>query len=115
MIENNEFDTIYHEHYSYYTVKSMDTLCNRAGVFLVDVIKHPIHGNSYIFVISTNNTRSSVVDEMITYENNIGLSQEITYKKYADSAIKLAQDFHNIIENMKNMRSIVMNMYSIVI
>ena len=39
---------------------------------------------------------------MITYENNIGLSQEITYKKYADSAIKLAQDFHNIIENMKN-------------
>ena len=102
MIENNEFDTIYHEHYSYYTVKSMDTLCNRAGVFLVDVIKHPIHGNSYIFIISKNNIRSSVVDEMIIYENNIGLNKEITYKNYADSAIHLACHFKNSVENIKN-------------
>ena len=52
MIMNCEFDTIYHEHLSFYNIKSMDALCRRAGLNLVEVLKHPIHGNSYIFVIS---------------------------------------------------------------
>jgi 2-polyprenyl-3-methyl-5-hydroxy-6-metoxy-1,4-benzoquinol methylase len=102
MIENNEFDTIYHEHYSYYTVKSIDALCVRAGVVLVDVIKHPIHGNSYIFVISKNNNRSNIVDEIIAHEDAIGLSDESTYKTYADSAERIANEFKNIVDDIKS-------------
>ena len=48
MILNDEFDTIYHEHISFYNIKSMMFLCNRAGLNLIDVIKTPIHGTSYI-------------------------------------------------------------------
>jgi len=101
MIENNEFDTIYHEHYSYYNVKSIDALCRRAGLVLVDVIKHPIHGNSYIFVISKSNNRSKTVDEMIDHENAIGLNDESTYKTYADSAVRIANEFKTIVADTK--------------
>jgi len=101
MIENNEFDTIYHEHYSYYTVKSMDALCKRAGLYLVDVITHPIHGNSYIFVISKINNRSNLVEEMISHEKKIGLTDLSTYERYADSAIRIANEFRNTLLDIK--------------
>lgn len=52
MLENGEFDTIYHEHISFYSIKSFQTLVKRAGLYLVDCVRHPIHGMSYIFVLS---------------------------------------------------------------
>ena len=52
MCKNNEFDTIYHEHVNYFNVNSMKVLSDRAGLKLHKVIKNPIHGTSYIFVIT---------------------------------------------------------------
>ena len=51
MYKNNEFDTIYHEHISFFTIKSMIVAANNAGASVVNVYKHPIHGVSYIFEI----------------------------------------------------------------
>lgn len=102
MILNNEFDTIYHEHYSYYNVKSMDTLCKRAGVFLVDVITHPIHGTSYIFVISTKNNPSHTVKKMIEEEGSNGLYDLHRYEKYSSLAKKIGEDFKSTIIDLKN-------------
>jgi SAM-dependent methyltransferase len=102
MILNNEFDTIYHEHYSYYNVKSMDTLCKRAGVFLVDVIAHPIHGTSYIFVISTKNTPSNTVKKMIEDERLNGLHELGRYQKYSSLAKKIGEEFNSSVNYLKN-------------
>ena len=52
MVLNNEFDTIYHEHINFFNANSMNELAKRAGLNLIDVIKTPIHGNSYVFVLS---------------------------------------------------------------
>lgn len=52
MVLRGEFDTIYHEHISYYNAYSMKCLAERAGLYLVDVVKTPIHGTSYIFVLA---------------------------------------------------------------
>lgn len=51
MIRNGEFDTIYHEHISYFTINSMSVLCNRLGVVLDNVDIVPMHGVSYLFEI----------------------------------------------------------------
>ena len=51
MCKNKEFDTIYHEHINFFNVQSMKVLVNRAGLKLHKVIKNPIHGTSYIFII----------------------------------------------------------------
>lgn len=108
MVQNNEFDTIYHEHYSYYTVKSMDALCKRSGLFLIDVLEHPIHGNTYIFVLSKTNNRSPIVDIMISREDQAGMSNLYTYLKYANKANKTAHKFKQVIDNLKS------NGYSVV-
>lgn len=54
MTKNNEFDTIYHEHLSFYSIESFKRLSRRAGLTLIDVKRVPIHGNSHVFVLSKN-------------------------------------------------------------
>ena len=51
MCKNYEFDTIYHEHISFFNIKSMMSLLKRAKLQLDNVIKDPIHGSSYIFIV----------------------------------------------------------------
>lgn len=83
MIKNNEFDTIYHEHISFYNINSMNELCKRASLNLIDVTKCPLHGNSYIFVISKYASRSANIENLIDMERKVGLLTEEKYKEYA--------------------------------
>jgi 2-polyprenyl-3-methyl-5-hydroxy-6-metoxy-1,4-benzoquinol methylase len=88
MIRNNEFDTIYHEHISFFNVKSMNELCKRAGLHLLDVQYMPIHGTSYVFVISKNpEIRDSFledkIEQLIMIEEKAGVYDEATYERYA--------------------------------
>lgn len=52
MIEGGQFDTIYHEHLSFFSPHSMLAILERAGLYLHDIVKTSIHGNSWVFVIS---------------------------------------------------------------
>lgn len=103
MVQNGEFDTIYHEHYSYYNVKSMKAICDRAGLFLIDVMTHPIHGNTYIFVLSNTNTPSNSVKEMISAEDRLGMSDPKTYENYAFVAKQIAKKFKSAVDEMKSL------------
>lgn len=51
MLANAEFDTVYHEHVSYFTQWSMSALAQRAGLKVVNLQIHPIHGNSIIYTM----------------------------------------------------------------
>jgi len=46
LIDKLEFDTIYHEHFSYYSVSAATGLCARHGLVIADVEHVPIHGGS---------------------------------------------------------------------
>jgi 2-polyprenyl-3-methyl-5-hydroxy-6-metoxy-1,4-benzoquinol methylase len=81
MILNNEFDTIYHEHISFFNIQSMDKLCKRAGLYLVDVKLMPIHGTSFVFIIRKKNDGD--VSSLIEVERNNGLYNPNTYIEYA--------------------------------
>ena len=102
MIKHSEFDNIYHEHYSYYSVHSMKTLCERSGMYLIDVLVHPIHGNSYIFVISPTSKQSDRVELAIQEERDAGLYESAIYSKYAADAIQISLDAKAKIDSMRN-------------
>lgn len=56
MVKYGQFDTIYHEHISFFNVTSMAALVKQSGLYLQDVLKTSIHGTSYVFVLSKNPT-----------------------------------------------------------
>lgn len=101
MILNGDFDTIYHEHLSFYNIKSMNELCKRAGVNLIDVVKHPIHGTSYIFVISKTRARPAYISLLIQEETDYGLYSDETYTEYADNCVFTMQNLMNCIESLR--------------
>ncbi|MGD0857053.1 MAG: class I SAM-dependent methyltransferase [Dehalococcoidia bacterium] len=49
--EGLHYDSIYHEHLCYYTLKSVEKLLNQYDLFVVDIIKSPISGGSLILYI----------------------------------------------------------------
>ena len=81
MIVNNEFDTTYHEHISFYNTKSMKTLVERNGLFLNRVLDAEIHGHSYIFEIGkvSNLETNVIVDKYLKEEEDKGIYNEQTY------------------------------------
>ena len=61
----------------------MFKLAQRAGLHLVDVVKAPIHGNSYIFVLSLNNSRQHHVQNIIAME--APLFNQHLYQQWRDT------------------------------
>jgi cyclopropane fatty-acyl-phospholipid synthase-like methyltransferase len=94
MIKNNEFDTIYHEHISFYNINSMNELCKRMSLYLIDVTKCPLHGTSYIFTISKDATkaRPAHIQNLIDMEKFSGLLSKETYVDYANKCKEVAND-----------------------
>jgi 2-polyprenyl-3-methyl-5-hydroxy-6-metoxy-1,4-benzoquinol methylase len=102
MVLNNEFDTIYHEHLSFFNTKSMKTLVERCGLVLSDVFKTDIHGTSYVFVITKKDLGKTGVQEMLEFEQKNGLYDVLTYPQYALKCYKATHNLKNKLQKLKN-------------
>lgn len=96
MVVNGEFDTIYHEHISFYNAYSMRALVERAGLFLVDVFKTPIHGTSYVFVVSKRDLNYIEVSAFIERERQIITTEAI--HKWANNVQQFVVDFNGVLD-----------------
>jgi len=101
MIGNNEFDTIYHEHVSFFSTKSMKTILEKCKFFLNNVSVYKIHGLSYVFEASkTKHNDKDLLNN--TFEKEMGLYNLSTYEKFAENAEKIAYDFKSTIDTHRN-------------
>jgi hypothetical protein len=102
MIVNDEFDTIYHEHISFFNIKSMKALAERAGLFLIDVVKTPIHGISYIFVLGRDEEQAQRVNNLLAMEQMQGLYTDDTYAHWAANTLRLVDELKVFVELYRN-------------
>ena len=102
MILNNQFDTIYHEHVSFFNINSMNELVKRTNLTLTDVIKTPVHGISYLFRLTKNTFagRRKVFNE-IEVERQRGLLSKKTYNEYTKNIMNLVSEFKELVQNSK--------------
>lgn len=84
MIINGEFDTIYHEHISFFNTNSMRVLCDTVGLFLYRVEIVGIHGGSYLFHIKLNEQfdNNYNVSDMLLTEISNRLYDDVIYNEY---------------------------------
>lgn len=88
MILKCEFDTIYHEHVSYFLINSFRRLADRSGFTIVEIIKTPIHGGSIRFILSP--------------DTEGGLQSQDTYKSFADQVRDNGQRLRDLIEEARS-------------
>jgi SAM-dependent methyltransferase len=87
LIEHVEFDTIYHEHYSYFSVFAVEQVFARHGLRLYDVERLPTHGGS-LRIFAAHAARSDLEDsaalrEVRARERDAGLAELATYKRFS--------------------------------
>ena len=90
MIEKGQYDTAYHEHLSFFTVRSMDIAGNMAGLCLDGVEKTPVHGSSYIFRFKLQTTTDITQNPIYKYEKEIGLYDDLQYYVYVEKVNELS-------------------------
>ena len=95
MIEKGQYDTAYHEHLSFFTVRSMDNAAKMAGLCLDGVEKTPVHGSSYIFRFKLQSTTDITENEIYKYEKSIGLYDDLLYYVYVEKVNELSEWLNN--------------------
>ena len=88
MMESNQFDTIYHEHFSYLSFQTVKKIFAHHGLAMFDVEELPTHGGSIrIYAQHANTGNKSVSPRVATIEKNeadYGLDMIKTYTGFAD-------------------------------
>lgn len=95
LIENNQFDTVYHEHYSYLSLQTVSLIFARAGLRVYDVETLPTHGGSlrvYGCHEGSSHTTEARVAAVLASETAAGLQRLETYAQFQAKADKVKDD-----------------------
>lgn len=95
LLQENSFDTIYHEHFSYLSLHSSIDVLNRSGLQIWKVEELLTHGGSLRIYASHVSSRDDVDDsviELLQVEKDFGLTSAATYTKLDISANQLRDD-----------------------
>ena len=106
LIENSQFDTIYHEHYSYLSLITVIQIFESKSLEIFDVTEITTHGGSLrIFAKHKKNNTIQVsknVNILIEKEIKMGLKKLETYQAFQKKAEKIKNEFLTFLLNAKN-------------
>jgi SAM-dependent methyltransferase len=92
LIEERQFDTIYHEHFSYFSLLVVDKVFARHGLSVFDVDRLPTHGGSLRIHAShaeAARTRTDRFAAVLAEEAEAGLDDPTGYDRFAASVIDI--------------------------
>ena len=107
LIENNQFDTIYHEHFSYLSFFTVNKIFNRFGMKIFDVEELATHGGSLrIYATHAENNCKEVsvnVEQLLIKEIKFGINSIETYKNFREKVKSSKRDLLSKMIDIKNM------------
>ncbi|GAC1667132.1 MAG: class I SAM-dependent methyltransferase [Steroidobacteraceae bacterium] len=88
LIEHVEFDTIYHEHYSYFSLYAIEQVFSRHGLRLFDAEQLTTHGGS-LRIVAAHSQRPGLEDsgslrKLRAQEHAAGLADLASYPRFAE-------------------------------
>ena len=101
MINHCEFDTIYHEHLSYFLVHSMTQAVSRKGLVIKDVLRTPVHGGSIRFFLQPGKEHCREAGALIALEAKQRLMHKITYEKFGEKVEKTKVDMQALVKGLQ--------------
>jgi len=88
MYTTGEFDTIYHEHLSFFTGHSFRKVAEMVGLVIVNFEITPIHGNSFLVTMQKkqNADHCEALLTRVAYETQIGMNTDLFWIRYRNKA-----------------------------
>jgi hypothetical protein len=102
LLEFNQFDTIYHEHFSYLSLHSVTSIFNMAGLRIYNIEELPTHGGSirvYGCHANANINEDKSVKTMLEHEYNFGITDMKIYDSFQNIAEQVKESFIKFLDN----------------
>jgi len=101
LIDNVEFDTIYHEHLCYFSVTSVDRLFRKHGLFINEVKRLAIHGGSLRIYAEPQEKVGKSVHLLLDLEKKEGIDNLEYYEGFANKVEKLKVSLLSLLRKIK--------------
>tara|TARA_X000001036_G_scaffold373419_1_gene361307 strand:+ start:1159 stop:2394 length:1236 start_codon:yes stop_codon:yes gene_type:complete len=105
LINELQFDTIYHEHFSYLSLTSIKNIFEHHKLSVFDVEKISTHGGSLRTHIchKTNNNyeRCKIVDQILAEEEEAGIFETQRIEKFQRKVLRIKKDFLDFLKRAK--------------
>lgn len=105
LVREHQFDGIYHEHVSQFTLRSVEHHVRRFGLRTVDVERLPVHGGSVrVFVAREGSSRepSEAVSAWLGREREAGLFEEETYRRFRRAVEARRDELMRLLEDLRS-------------
>ena len=106
LIQNNQFDTIYHEHFSYLSLGVVKQIFEQHGLNIVDVEELSTHGGSLRIYAKHTDADSSInanVAKVLCDEMSAGLQELSIYLDFQESVEQIKQALLDFLTEQKRM------------
>jgi novobiocin biosynthesis protein NovU len=103
LLDENQVDTIYHEHLSYWSVGVLSRLFETHGLSLVDVERVPVHGGSIVVFAaraSVGRTPAPAVAAILELEDSRGLRTDAPYLEFAGRARQVTTAVGDLVRDL---------------
>jgi SAM-dependent methyltransferase len=101
LIDNCEFDTIYHQHLCYFSVTALDRLFRRHHLFLNDVRRLSIHGGSLRLFLEHRELVSESVETLLEFESQKHVNQVEYYSNFANRVCQIKHTLLDLLWSLK--------------
>ena len=104
IINEMQYDSFYHEHFSYHSIISLSKFLKRHNMEICDVKKFPVRGGMirvYAKKIANKNKINSSVNKFITMEKNMKLDKFETFKQFGKSVAKHKLEILKLLNQLK--------------
>jgi novobiocin biosynthesis protein NovU/D-mycarose 3-C-methyltransferase len=103
--EHTEYDTIYHEHLSYISVRAIEALVKDSPFMLSRVDHYPIHGGSILFHLRhrlSKATPHASVAQAIEKEKSMRLADPVTWEVFAQRVNHIRAELPALLQKLKS-------------
>ena len=105
LVNENQFDTIYHEHFSYLSLTALEVIFKENGLQIFDVEEHTTHGGSLRLFAQRSDTGVQIVSEQVIKlrkrEMDTGMDSSNFYKDFQKKANIVKDDLLNFLIKAK--------------
>lgn len=105
LVTKNQFDTVYHEHLSYFSLKPWINLLERYGFEIIEAQRVLVHGGSIRLTHKKKSGQTRVknrtVDYLISLEEEAGLYKKQVYDEFTQRILNLKDTLNRLLEDLK--------------
>jgi len=101
LLDRNEFDTIYHEHLSYFSLYPLIRLFKKHGMTIFDIQKLSVHGGSVRVYVKFKAQQSKRLTEFLGMEKIRKLDKLSTYEEFGRRVKVIKRDLNNYLKRLK--------------